>query len=485
MRRIRGLPEAAFFLDKPTRMLNVAYELWGLRGIDTVGEQFSVDLDIYISYPLEQHESEAARELMEGSEAKKVEGLAVEIDGEDAKGIWDPRISLVNALEGEADTTESTERWSVSFRGDTYWVCYALNLRNSKFFERFNLGKFPVDAQDLHVTIRSGWDVHNVQFQLDPYFGYAETQFQNDVMLQEWGDITSRFVDSTHFSKGDHPTLTSATSSIDGLVYHTVHIVTSVRRKPWYYVYNVALPQFLIVSLAGTIVSVPVDDVADRMGVILTLLLTTVAFKFVVASSTPQIPYLTFLDYYLFWGLAILCWIGIEISAAVYVFGPESDSAVAFDLLFLQRMAYLWGLSHIGIFIGLLGRWFYCWSRQKRRALMSQDHWKPRHLRRKCKACSLTATVNGQVRPETRQRVNLLERHEPLVVRPDGRCGLGIKHWHPVSGRPNRPAPAGHGDSVPWPNLVLSCPTQRFKHGGEKSEPPSAQEAPPAAAAAA
>ena len=43
----------------------------------------------------------------------------------------------------------------------------------------------------------------------------------------------------------------------------------------------------------------PVDDLSDRFGLTVTLLLTAVAFQFVVSSELPQLPYLTLLDEYI------------------------------------------------------------------------------------------------------------------------------------------------------------------------------------------
>ena len=40
------------------------------------------------------------------------------------------------------------------------------------------------------------------------------------------------------------------------------------------------------------------EDVADRFSMLFTILLTMVAFQYVVQSSIPSVPYLTFLDKY-------------------------------------------------------------------------------------------------------------------------------------------------------------------------------------------
>ena len=42
----------------------------------------------------------------------------------------------------------------------------------------------------------------------------------------------------------------------------------------------------------------PVDDLTDRFGFVVTLLLTSVALQFVVSTQLPKLPYLTLLDEY-------------------------------------------------------------------------------------------------------------------------------------------------------------------------------------------
>ena len=52
----------------------------------------------------------------------------------------------------------------------------------------------------------------------------------------------------------------------------------------------------VLTSLIALTWSVPPADVADRLGLSLTLVLTAVAYKLTVASCIPQVSYLTNLD---------------------------------------------------------------------------------------------------------------------------------------------------------------------------------------------
>ena len=52
-------------------------------------------------------------------------------------------------------------------------------------------------------------------------------------------------------------------------------------------------------SLLGLLAfTMPIDDISGRVNTLLTLILTSVAFKFILAGALPKVPYNTLLDYY-------------------------------------------------------------------------------------------------------------------------------------------------------------------------------------------
>ncbi|KAI9031088.1 hypothetical protein DFJ74DRAFT_654605 [Hyaloraphidium curvatum] len=81
-----------------------------------------------------------------------------------------------------------------------------------------------------------------------------------------------------------------------------LRITVSLRvERQWrYFLYNIVLIVFLIVCLSPIAFLMGCEDVGGRMSIILTLLLTLVTFKFVVASEIPKTPALTLLDKYFF-----------------------------------------------------------------------------------------------------------------------------------------------------------------------------------------
>lgn len=76
----------------------------------------------------------------------------------------------------------------------------------------------------------------------------------------------------------------------------TLHV--RVGRKSGYYIQNVVLLMGSIAALGLMAFFVNIEDVPSRSSISLTLLLTLIAFKFVLAAQLPVISYNTLLDYY-------------------------------------------------------------------------------------------------------------------------------------------------------------------------------------------
>ena len=72
-----------------------------------------------------------------------------------------------------------------------------------------------------------------------------------------------------------------------------------VKRQYGFYIYNVALIMCLITALTFTSFAVDVDSIGDRVQITLTLLLTSVAFKYYVQQFVPTVSYLTLMDKYI------------------------------------------------------------------------------------------------------------------------------------------------------------------------------------------
>eukprot|EP01013_Petalomonas_cantuscygni_P008682 TRINITY_DN21419_c0_g1_i1.p1 TRINITY_DN21419_c0_g1~~TRINITY_DN21419_c0_g1_i1.p1 ORF type:complete len:508 (-),score=59.10 TRINITY_DN21419_c0_g1_i1:90-1613(-) len=89
--------------------------------------------------------------------------------------------------------------------------------------------------------------------------------------------------------------------------FHRAAVRVAVQRSIGFYHWNMAVPLFSLVLCAVVAFVIPPELFSDRLSVLVTFLLTLVAFKFVVAAELPRVGYNTILDYYVIVCFVMLC----------------------------------------------------------------------------------------------------------------------------------------------------------------------------------
>ncbi|XP_030828194.1 glycine receptor subunit beta isoform X1 [Strongylocentrotus purpuratus] len=257
--------------------------------IDTIREEFTCELALTVKWK---------EPALKGMKAEDIDW------GEQ----WDPRIYFFNAV--------STDKYEVKRRlglkspdddEDDPVPDAQLSIRMKGVFKStMKLNEFPFDYQNLTIKIMSDWPRKVTEFckdmsqkdsvRTDTFTGEQEWELQKHVSAHQVEEekMTSGAVNA----------------------YPLYNVVVNVKRKASYYMWNVALIMFLITPLAFTSYAVSADAPEDRLSVTLTLLLTAVAFKFVVSQSLPNTSYQTLLDYYVLWCMMFLCLVVVQNAVA-------------------------------------------------------------------------------------------------------------------------------------------------------------------------
>lgn len=169
----------------------------------------------------------------------------------------------------------------------------------------FKLSRFPFDSIECPIIITSNLPYKNGG-------GVLQLSRKREVALQttknEGGHSVVNFMSDGFRSsnlfkfmsvvveeKVSDPNVSSA-----GSIYCNLFIKTFFLRESAWYWYNVEFPTGIFTLLTAGTFFVPSEDVADRLSVCLTMLLTTAAYKITVAAKLPEISYLTILDVYVF-----------------------------------------------------------------------------------------------------------------------------------------------------------------------------------------
>jgi len=184
---------------------------------------------------------------------------------------------------------------------EPYVVCFRMK-QTATFQEQLELRLFPVDIQDLTFQMQSLCDQKGQS-------GKVVSLTQN--MSSRYISFVnpSTFIQSSEYNLRKEITFevssTKAEESASCLTYPLLKMKLSVERKCSYWVLNVVIPLFFIVCCSVVSYVLPPQDLADRLSVSLTLLLTMIAFKFIIADKLPPISYLTLLDGYIL--LCFMC----------------------------------------------------------------------------------------------------------------------------------------------------------------------------------
>ncbi len=231
-----------------------------------------------------------------------------------------------------------------------------------KFKQIFDLRSFPFDYQTFNIkmTTRSS----SVTFQKDP--------LRDDTIR------TANFAGKNEWNLQQHVlTEVSSTEVEDGStdnIFSIYDINLHAMRHSAHYLYNVALIMCLITALTFTSYTVDANLPADRLAVTLTLLLTSVAMKYVVNSYVPQVAYLTLLDKYVISCMIFQFLIIVQNAVASLVHKHFNNSLRYYELISLGVLLFF----YVGIQL-VYGFWSVaCWLKARKLNSMHDTHYKHR-----------------------------------------------------------------------------------------------------------
>ena len=145
------------------------------------------------------------------------------------------------------------------------------------------------------------------------------------------------------------------TIHIYGCIYNSYqHTFPSFWPGTFFYLVNFCSVVLLIGLFALSVVAIAFDDFGGRTSITMTLLLTLVAFKFVMTTYVPPTSYLTLLDTYMILAIGVLALIIGENFIVATLPSVASYDEFLVDSIFYSVMAGVWILFHVFIAVGEL-----------------------------------------------------------------------------------------------------------------------------------
>eukprot|EP00931_Biecheleriopsis_adriatica_P006762 TRINITY_DN108120_c0_g1_i1.p1 TRINITY_DN108120_c0_g1~~TRINITY_DN108120_c0_g1_i1.p1 ORF type:complete len:443 (-),score=48.25 TRINITY_DN108120_c0_g1_i1:139-1467(-) len=264
--------------------------------------------------------------------------------------------------------------------------------------EQMELREFPHDCQELSIMLQlvcpasqarlvpsvdsPVCDLHEPEFLLADFELVRECPF-----VFELFDVTLRQSERNRFS--------------------VACVRIKLARKSGWYIINVAVVNMFLCSFVLCTWACHPADYDVRWSVDFTLVLTVVAYKLVLSGLLPTLSYLTFLDWYVFWGFVFLslCIVSHSMLPLFFVakteyspltrpddFVDAEEDLIAADLVSFWVLAGIWVAFNL-VFIAVWRvrmRWEYTafleQALQQEKAAMSEEpppHHDPIHHRRR------------------------------------------------------------------------------------------------------
>ena len=212
------------------------------------------------------------------------------------------------------ESTNSEEEWvplilfsnimESSMQAKYYWNnqkhCYYIVDYVCKIHNTLRLRRFPYDSHQLYFAFRSNCSLYKWEYNENEILPFPTCSkiLEVSICSDDW-NLKEIWLDN--YNKINNQSIC--------IGYKVFLLVT---RKPNYYALNFGLVNLLLGLLSLTSSGVSSDDFAGRSQITLTLILTTIAFKFSVTTYIPPTPYLTVLDMYILTVLIFLSVIILE-----------------------------------------------------------------------------------------------------------------------------------------------------------------------------
>ncbi|KAL3863822.1 hypothetical protein ACJMK2_005552 [Sinanodonta woodiana] len=257
-----------------------------ISDIDTIAQQFEAEIFIGAKW-----EEPALQSVLKNPTIKGVEDLAELIP-------WDPRLMVMN-VNGTMTLSRKTHEVQLYEPGYQFPVVRQLWRFKGYFHESLELEHFPVDIQDLTISISTERSSREIEL-IEDQHALSSISTKAFMDAQEW--TLYKHIETYR----DHTTVEYCSSTIHPIL----HIQCRVARKTGYFIWNIVFTMLLIVCLTFSAFTIDSSS-SDRLAVNITLFLTAIAFKLVVKQSLPTISYLTYLDVYV---VAALIFSGMQVA---------------------------------------------------------------------------------------------------------------------------------------------------------------------------
>jgi hypothetical protein len=243
--------------------------------------------------------------------------------------IWTPRVQIANEI-GIIRKTMPEEA-EVSPDGTVmYRQRYV-----GPFSQPLNLRDFPFDTHvfQLHL-VAIGYTTNEISFIPDPRLVAVGSKYAagiaKDISLPDWKIIG--------FETKQLPYIVVPGYDTAGYV-----IEFTAERHVHYFIWKIIFPLVLIVLMSWSVFLIDPTNASTKIGVATTAMLTLIAYRFVIDSQVPRVPYLTRLDIFIIADTLLILSSLFMVTLTAYLVHKEKD-----DLA--RKIDHVWMVAFLLVF---------------------------------------------------------------------------------------------------------------------------------------
>jgi hypothetical protein len=247
----------------------------------------------------------------------------------DVDEVWQPRLQVVNQR-----SVERTMDREVEVQPDGT-VIFRRRL-SGDFSAKLDLQEFPLDRQRFEVVVvAAGYTPDEVDLVPDT----NRSGRSDHLSISDWRIDPPRVVATGFEVPGTGRTLPAVRFEFEGA------------RQLRYYVVQLMLPLVAIVLMAWSVFWVDPTVIPTRMSVVVTTMLTLIAYRFAIGSMVPRLAYLTRLDWFLLGSTMLVLIALLAVSAGAYLVAHDRMATVhrldrlsraAFPIAIVALLAATW-----------------------------------------------------------------------------------------------------------------------------------------------
>ena len=311
--------------------------------VDTVTQTYNVEAAFKLRYAASKQDKQnwAIYNDLVSDETKDEESIATNnnMNGDKPDEFipkYIPKLSFPNASECELNIKDGNKEFFKIMKDDPDFIVYDFQIRCT-FGDTFELENFPFDCQDLPIMMKLG-----------NQGGTKNNALMPDITKKNFGKVDLSNCVLTQWKI--HPTLIEfgetdpALSKSGNKAYPLFVLRIKVERRYQFYLQRIALILAALSLSSLTAYAVDVGDIADRLGIDFTLLLTVVAFQQTVTDSLPVLPFVTIMDLFVLLSIGFIFMITVQHSLM-----PSNSEDLDRFLLFI--FLGIWIIAHIGFAI--------------------------------------------------------------------------------------------------------------------------------------